>query len=156
MNGPIYNFFYTRPVGELMFILWIVMALAEIFLSLLKLVINIISNYFILKKAGEEPWKAFIPYYGFYTVCDISCNRTTTIVMTVIKVASYFLGFIPLLQMLPYVNKRVQALAVAKSFGKDTTFLILACIFPNIIKAVIAFSKCTYTEDKLILIPDNQ
>ena len=76
--------------------------------------------------------------------------------MTVIKVASYFLGFIPLLQMLPYVNKRVQALAVAKSFGKDMTFLILACIFPNIIKAVIAFSKCTYTEDKLILIPDNQ
>ena len=156
MSGPVYNYLNTHTIGELMVILWIVMAVAEVVISLLRLALNIISNFIILKKADEKPWKAFIPYYGFFTVCDISCNKTTTIVMTVVKVTSYFLGFIPLLQMLPFANKRVQSLAVAKSFGKDMIFFILACIFPTIIKAVIAFSPgSTYTGDKFVLIPEN-
>ena len=51
-----------------------------------------------------------------------------------------------------YVN---QALAVAKSFGKDTVFLIISCIFPTITKAIVAFSsKSTYTGEKLVLLPD--
>ena len=95
------------------------------------IVIIVISHWFIFKKAGEEGWKAIIPFYNSYTLCRISTGN----------------GWIFLLGFIPYVNIVFSiyiTVMMCKVFGKSTLFKVGAVILPVIFIPILAFNSDPY------------
>ena len=61
-----------------------IILIVSIALALALTVFIIIVNWKLLEKAGEPGWKAIIPFYNLYTMCDISMTKPTSIVVFVI------------------------------------------------------------------------
>ena len=124
----------------------------------------IICNWKILEKAGEPGWKAIIPFYNLYTMCDISMTRPTSIVVFVVYMAAYALiplTFIPylgivislLISPLMYASAGVLNFCLPKAAGKDVGICILSIFFAPIVRAIIAFSKEPYAGNKVSIFP---
>lgn len=100
-------------------------------IAIVAIVIIIISHWFIFKKAGEEGWKAIIPFYNFYTLCRISTGN----------------GWIFLLGFIPYVNIVFSiyiTVMMCKAFSKSTLFKFGAVILPIIFIPILAFNSDPY------------
>ncbi|MEO5627422.1 MAG: DUF5684 domain-containing protein [Candidatus Saccharimonadales bacterium] len=79
------------------------------FIYLVVLVAAIVGMWKVFEKAGEKGWKSLIPIYNAYILLEISGKP----------------GWWVLLLMIPFVNLYVaivQALELAKRFGKSGTF----------------------------------
>lgn len=95
------------------------------------IVIIVISHWFIFKKAGEEGWKAIVPFYNSYTLCKITTGN----------------GWIFILGFIPYVNIVFSiyiTVMICKVFGKSTLFKIGAVILPVIFIPILAFNNDVY------------
>jgi hypothetical protein len=89
----------------------------------------LICKYKIFVKAGQEGWKAIIPYYGTYVLtCEIAGKDALTFV----------------LHLFPFVNiyaRVITGLALAKSFGKEDGFGVGIGLLPVVFFPWLAFSK---------------
>lgn len=99
--------------------------------AIIAMVIIIISHWFIFKKAGEEGWKAIIPFYNSYTLCKITIGN----------------GWVFLIGLIPYVNIVFGiyiTVMICTVFGKSTLFKIGAVFLPIIFIPILAFNSDTY------------
>lgn len=99
--------------------------------AIITIVIVLISHWFIFKKAGEEGWKAIIPFYNSYTLCKIVIGN----------------GWPFLICFIPYVNIVFSiyiTVMMCKAFGKSTLFKIGAVFLPIIFIPILAFNDDIY------------
>lgn len=99
--------------------------------AIIAMVIIIISHWFIFKKAGEECWKAIIPFYNSYTLCKIAIGN----------------GWPFLIVLIPYVNIVFGiyiTVMICTAFGKSTLFKIGAVFLPIIFIPILAFNSDVY------------
>lgn len=120
------------------------------------LVIMVISNWKILTKANEEGWKALIPFYNKWTLCEVvGLSPYWVIELLVVQALYLFINqvlegsFVVIsLSWLVSLNSLyfnvVYSLSLAKSFGKDKSFGILTIFFPEITLPMLAFGKSEY------------
>ena len=133
-------------------------------ISLAFAIFLIICNWKILEKAGEPGWKAIIPFYNIYTLCDVSMTKPTSIVIFVVYMVAYalipltlipYLGVVIsiLISPLMYACMGIMNFCLPKAFGKDIAICILSIFFAPIVRAIIAFSKEPYAGDKISIFP---
>ena len=98
-------------------------------------IISIISMWKIFVKAGEEGWKAIIPFYNMYTLCKISGTPTWVFILACIPC----LWFFSLLLFNIFT-----AVKLTKSFGKDGGFAVGLILLSSIFYPILAFGKSEY------------
>lgn len=137
----------SLAIGFFLIVLAIVIAI---------LVIIVISNWKILTKANEEGWKALIPFYNKWTLCEVvGLSPYWVIELLVVQALYLFINqvlegnFVVIsLSWLVSLNSLyfnvVYSLSLAKSFGKDKSFGILTVFFPVITLPMLAFGKSEY------------
>lgn len=137
----------SLAIGFFLIVLAIVIAI---------LVIMVISNWKILTKANEEGWKALIPFYNKWTLCEVvGLSPYWVIELLVVQALYLFIkqvlegNFVVIsLSWLVSLNSLyfnvVYSLSLAKSFGKDKSFGILTIFFPEITLPMLAVGKSEY------------
>ena len=137
----------SLAIGFFLIVLAIVIAI---------LVIIVISNWKILTKANEEGWKALIPFYNKWTLCEVvGLSPYWVIELLVVQALYLFIDqvlegsfIVTSLSWLVSLNSLyfnvVYSLSLAKRFGKDKSFGILTVFFPVITLPMLAFGKSEY------------
>jgi len=123
-------------IGILVVILIIFFAIA---------ILLVASNWKIFKKSGEEGWKALIPYYNTWTLCNIvGINPNWVFII----IGCSVLSMVPMLNIVGglaaiYFQVLINV-SLAKSFGKDTGFGIGLLLLPVIFYPILGFGKDQY------------
>ena len=95
----------------------------------------------IFKKAGEKPWKAFIPIYNFIVLYKIS-GITPYILLLLL------LFLIPKIRVLTFILYNIieatQEVCLCKKFKKSLLFIICMIFFNFICYPILAFGKSEY------------
>ena len=87
--------------------------------------------WMIFTKAGQEGWKAIIPFYNFYIVLKIVGRE----------------GWWLILFLIPFVNVVVWiivAIDLAKSFGQSGWFAVGLIFLPFIFTLILGFGDARY------------
>ena len=87
----------------------------------------IVANWKLFTKAGVEGWKAIIPYYNTYVMCQIAGTN----------IIWFILSFVPCINILASVWITMDFL---KSYEASTGLCILGIFFPYIVVPIVAFS----------------
>lgn len=152
----------------------ILFGLILLFVSVALVVIGIIANWNIFKKAGKEGWEAIIPFYNTWVLFEISGLNWWWFLIALSPVVISFMGIFVIL-FLKVDGSGLSTLAnlvsmftwfncyynLAKKFRKDTTTAVLAGIFNFIFIYIFAFSKkeIYYADEKVSpngVIPGNE
>lgn len=107
---------------------------------LIYVVINMLLQSILFKRAGVGAWKAFVPFYGSFTMHKLAFGED----------AKWFWFLNLVLQEIYGIYQRY---SFVKSFGKSTGFAILAIFFPTITNLVLVFSdvECEDPQTHLFL-----
>lgn len=108
-------------------------------------VLMIIAQFKVFKKGGEEGWKAIIPIYNQYTLCQIvGLNPNWIWIILVLGL----LSAVPLVGLVSTVASIyftvLLNVSVARSFGKDTGFAIGLILVPVIFWPILAFGSSEF------------
>jgi len=107
---------------------------ALFFTSLIIWVVSIIALWKVFEKAGVEGWKAIIPFYNYWVLCEIAGRPGWWAL-------SFIFAVIPILNIIgwivPLVVWIIVALDIGKAFGKSTTFSVVALIVFSLIGLLI-------------------
>lgn len=92
---------------------------------------SFVSNWFIFKKAGQAPWKALIPYYNQWVLCEFSMGHG----------AYMFLPFIPVVGVVAafYMNWQT-----CRAFNKGVGFYLGYIFLYPVFTFILAFDKSEY------------
>ncbi len=96
-------------------------------------VLTIVAEWKIFKKAGKEGWKALIPVYNAYTLLQILNMEPMLCFLTLLPGANFMLGI-------------VMCVKLAKSFGKGTGFAIGLILLEPIFEMILAFGDAKYKQ----------
>ena len=144
----------------------VLILIISIIVALILCVFIVICNWKIMVKAGEEGWKALIPYYNYFVMSEISMTKPTFLVVFFVFLGGAllcFLGCIPYIGFLfasiagliMTVANGILNFSLAKSFGKEVGFCVLSIFFPPIVRAILAFGGSEYTGDKVSIFPES-
>lgn len=100
-------------------------------LILIMILLYVISITGIYRKAGVAGWKALIPIYNIYVLCQITEKSILYFVLSLIPIVNIFI------LMKLYMG-------LAKKFGKSDAFGIGICFLPFIFCPLLLLSKATY------------
>lgn len=95
------------------------------------LVASIAAQWKIFEKAGIKGWKALIPFYNSYCLCELAMGNGLL----------FLLSFIPCVN---FVFTIILCMRLAKAFGKNTLFGILMIFFSPIMYLILGFSDAEY------------
>ena len=110
------------------------------------------------RKAGEDPWKAFIPVYNIYNNYKISWNGKLFFLYAALTVASTLLGiytegFLSLVSTaasLGVIFLAVkQNINMAKLFGKGAGTGIALILFPGITSLILGLGKAEFQAEMI-------
>lgn len=116
-------------------------------------VIKSIAKFIILKKAGDKGWKAFIPYYGDYTMYKLTWNTKMFWVALALNVATYFIpvdatGFLSILSLALSICIIVvyakRSYNIARAFGHGVGFAIGYLFLGSIFRVILALDNSVY------------
>lgn len=99
--------------------------------ALILWVVSIVALWKVFEKAGEKGWKAIIPFYNYWVLCQIAGRPgwwSLSIFLSIIP----FVGWI-----VPLIVYIVVALDIGKAFGKSTLFSVLGLIIFSFIGLII-------------------
>lgn len=115
-------------------------------------VLMVIANFKIYKKAGEEGWKCLIPYYNTWTECKFLGINTNWV--WIVLGAAFITGFLDGLldtdifstvgSLVTLYFNVLRNISLAQSFGKDTGFGIGIMLLPVVFMPMLAFGKAEY------------
>lgn len=122
-----------------------------IFTTIVITIIQLIGGFFIFKmfkKAGEKPWKGFVPFYWMFSMSKIALGNRF-----IYPVLSFLLFLlVPFIKnlsdfMLVILNGFIGYM-IARAFNKHTAFCILSAFCPIIAMIVINFDNSEYDGPK--------
>ena len=133
------------------------MLVAVAFISIAVIVLIVISYWKIFEKAGEDGWKALIPYYNSYILYKIGWETKWFFVMLGITVADMilFMSGVPALVgfswVLTLANLGIMiplSINLAKNFGKTGGFAAGLILLPLIFYPILAFGSSQYVRNQ--------
>ena len=108
-------------------------------------IILMISLWRIFKKAGQKPWKCFIPVYNFIVLYKISG-------ISPLLLLTFMLQFIPQISLIGFIIWNIvdatQKSLLAKKFHKSIWFVVGMILFDFIFYPILAFGTSKYTDTK--------
>lgn len=136
-------------VGNYVDIIFVILmtGLIILFVVLLVLqVLKVIGQWKMFKKAGEHGWKALIPIYNTYTLCELTGVTPWWILIKIcaISVAALItpLSFLSLVISLYF--HIIISFSIAQSYGKDDSYGFGVFFFPPIFYMVLGCDKSKY------------
>ena len=124
--------------------------------AIINYIVLSIGLWFIFKKAGEESWKALIPFYNIYLLSKIAWNKDWKewyIIIFFLPSIFYFFSFLLyyFTDYIVYLGNSLNSIFIlfmlitsyklSKSFGQSTAFAIGILLLPWIFIPILAFSK---------------
>ena len=98
--------------------------------SFLVSIATVVAWWFLFVKAGEEGWKAIIPFYDLYTIFDIVYGNGLKCLLLLVPILNVIL-----LILFPF--------RLCKAYGKGAGFGVLMLLFSPIMMLYLAFDKNT-------------
>ena len=136
-------------LGFIFFLVFIVLIIAIC-------VVEIIANWKIFEKAGEEGWKAIIPIYNTIVFCQISGTSPwwILIVYAVSFIAGFIGAFFPPATILGTAASVyfsvILSLNLAKCFKKDTGYAMGLVFLGIVFYPMLGFGKDTYEKAEAV------
>ncbi|MBQ3430533.1 signal peptidase I [Candidatus Saccharibacteria bacterium] len=96
-------------------------------------ILTIIAEWKIFKKAGKDGWKCLIPIYNAYTMLQILNMEPMLCFLTIVPGAQFFLNI-------------VMQVKLAKSFHKGIGFAIGLILLEPIFEMILGFGGAKYTQ----------
>ena len=96
-------------------------------------VLVIVAEWKIFKKAGKEGWKALIPVYNAYTMLQILNMEPMLCFLAIIPGANFMLSI-------------VMNVKLAKSFGKGAGFAVGLILLEPIFMMILGFGDAKYKQ----------
>ncbi len=119
-------------IAELLKIMFILIMLGTLLLIAVGYyALTCIGRMKMFRKAGTEAWKAWVPFYRDYVLCELCMGKGWYFVFGLIPVLSIFM-------------RAVYALEVTLSYGQNMLFGILYYFFPVIAELIAGFGGCSY------------
>ena len=122
-------------------------------IALVFVVLEIVANWKIFTKAGEEGWKAIIPYYNSFITFKIGGNTMYFWIWLAVTVVGYILsyiggGFVGILASLcslaAFVLMVLREYNLAKAFGKGIGFTVGLVLLQPIFRMILGFGSAEY------------
>lgn len=113
-------------------VMWLIVVALCVFL--------LICQWKIFSKAGQPGWKALIPFYNMWTLCQIIFGQQYGWLMFV-GFASIIPVVGPIVAFAWYVYQSIQ---LARVYGKGGGFVVLMFFLPVIAYPVLAFGSAQY------------
>lgn len=123
-------------------------------IALVFLVLEIVANWKIFIKAGEDGWKAIIPYYNSFITFKIGGNTMYFWIWLAASVLNYILsaisdsGFVGILASLcslaVFVMYVLREYNIAKAFGKGIGFTVGLVLLNPIFRMILGFGSAEY------------
>ena len=108
------------------------------FVVLLLSVFMIVCQWKIFAKAGEDGWKALIPFYNSYILYKIVWGNGWFVLLNL-------LVLVPLIGwLIVFVISIKLCIDIAKKFGKSTAFGVGLVLIPYVFYAILAFGQAKY------------
>ncbi|MCR5207547.1 MAG: DUF5684 domain-containing protein [Eubacterium sp.] len=104
-------------------------------ISLAISILYIIAMWKLFEKAGEEGWKALIPFYNAYTLVKIAYGNGIMFLLLLIPVVNFVFIFIYMINL-------------AKAFGKSSGFGIGLVFLAPIFMMILGFGSDQYIGPK--------
>ena len=114
--------------GFLYIFMGIFLSYAAVILVLI--ILQIIANWVLFKKAGHAGWKSLIPFYSLYTKIKIADGNNPNVLL-------FILCIVPLTA--PFALA-IMLFRFSRRFGASQTMSVLCIFFSFIIQLVLAFS----------------
>ena len=115
---------------------------------------SVMADYKIFQKAGEEGWKSLVPIYSEVIFCKCFMGKGEYAAIPMIasffsRIASRSGSSASILFAFPFSIISIafyvyQSIALAKSFGKSSSFTLGLIFIPFIFKLILAFSDDQY------------
>ena len=99
--------------------------------SIIGIILSVIAMWKIFQKAGEEGWKAIIPFYNLYTFVKIIDGNGI----------KFLLFLIPIVNLIYAIILDVR---LAKAFGKSGGFAVGLIFLGPIFELILAFDSSEY------------
>ena len=128
---------------------------ASVMVGVVRYLLTAIGYSKMYGKAGEAPWKAFIPVYNTYNNYKISWSSklfflyaALTVVSTILGICTEgFLGLVASAVSLTVIGMAVkQNINMAKRFGKGTGTGIALVFFPGITSLILGLGKAEFQQ----------
>lgn len=126
--------------------------IVAVIIALVWVVLGIVANWKIFTKAGEEGWKAIIPFYNSFITFKIGGNTTYFWIWLATYVVGYILssfsGFMAILASLcslaAFVVQVLREYNLAKAFGKGIGFTVGLVLLNPIFRMILGFGSAEY------------
>ncbi len=125
-----YSSGYYRDVYSAMMSAMVVIYMVIALVNLVVYILSIVANYRLFEKAGEEGWKAIIPFYNYFVLCRIVMGDSLW----------FWLGFVPGINVFGRFYIRFKT---GEAYGKTTGFNIGMMLLPYIFRIILAFDAKT-------------
>lgn len=96
-------------------------------------VLTIVAEWKIFKKAGKDGWKALIPIYNTYTLLQILNMEPMLCFLAIVPGANFMLSI-------------VMGVKLAKSFGKSNGFAVGLILLEPIFEMILGFGDAKYKQ----------
>ena len=107
------------------------LGLTLLIFGLLVLVAVIAGAWKVYEKAGEAGWKAIIPFYNIWVLCEIVGRPGWWLILWLIPVVGFVVGLILTIDL-------------AKSFDKSTLFGVAMFFFPFLFLIILGWGESQY------------
>lgn len=104
------------------------------------LLLSLVCNWKIFKKAGVEGWKSLVPIYN--SIILVQITETSSLAL--------FLMFTPIINCIGiFIANYMIAMNLAKKFNKSSTFGLGLFFIPFIFQLILAFGDAKYEQGTL-------
>ncbi len=127
----------------------IIMGIAVV--GVIMVVILIIAQWKMFKKAGQPGWLVLIPFYGQYKMYDICWNKKIYWVVLILSIIFNTLDsvlLVSLCSILSIVIYVIFSINLSRAFGFSDAFALGLIFLPVIFYLIAAFSKNEYVGKK--------
>lgn len=117
---------------------FIKLGMTALVISLAVLILIIVANWKLFKKAGEKGWKSLIPVYNTITIIKIAGLSPWLIL-------GYFAAAIPVIGVVVCLGITIYIYAkLAQAFGKGAGFTVGLVLLNTIFMMILAFGSAEY------------
>ena len=125
------------------------MLVASYVVVLIFLFLQILSRYFLFKKAGRPGWHCIVPVLSTYTEFDICWNGFLGIIAGVGSLVVNIIGTsqnkaVAIFAAIVLSMYLAEKWMLAKSFGKGVLFAIGLIFFPHLFMLILGLGKAEY------------
>ena len=144
-----WNSYHTALDDTVFSIIFVILGIF-LLLAIIICIFTVIGQWKMFQKAGEKGWKALIPVYNVYTLCQLTGVNPWWLV--IVFVAGVLSDLFPLLSMIGSLASLyfsvLLAISTARSYQKEDAYAIGLLFFPPVFYMILGFGKNEYLGKK--------